>query len=60
MDLSNSFLVGIRFMHSPLFDFECEITSHMRCRLSRDLYLNTEEFIDAVADELRAKLGFKA
>ncbi|KAG5529801.1 hypothetical protein RHGRI_030246 [Rhododendron griersonianum] len=29
-------------------------------KLSRNLYLNTEEFIDAVADELRAKLGCKA
>ncbi|KAE9450142.1 hypothetical protein C3L33_17956, partial [Rhododendron williamsianum] len=28
-------------------------------KLSRNLYLNTEEFIDAVADELRAKLGRK-
>ncbi|KAL3527407.1 hypothetical protein ACH5RR_012063 [Cinchona calisaya] len=27
------------------------------CRLSRDQYLNTEEFIDAVADELRSRLS---
>ncbi|CAI0398552.1 unnamed protein product [Linum tenue] len=28
-----------------------------KCRLSRDTYLNTEEFIDAVAAELKAKLS---
>ncbi|KAF3536343.1 hypothetical protein F2Q69_00019994 [Brassica cretica] len=29
-------------------------------KLSRDTYLNTEEFIDAVADELKTRLGIKA
>ncbi|KAH0875164.1 hypothetical protein HID58_072526 [Brassica napus] len=29
-------------------------------KLSRDTYLNTEEFIDAVADELKTRLGVKA
>ena len=29
-------------------------------KLSRDLYLNTEEFIDAVVVELRGRLGCKA
>jgi len=30
------------------------------CRVSRSQFLNTEEFIDAVAEELRARLSVKA
>jgi hypothetical protein len=33
---------------------------HVLCRVTRSQYLNTEDFIDAVAEELRARLFTKA
>lgn len=35
---------------------EIFVTYGVSCRVSRAHYLNTEEFIDAVAEELRARL----